>query len=162
MYKDKIISQNLNSLSGCNDLNLIINQDWDFPSDSVTLESFKILELIGKGSFGEVYLVELLKIKKLYAMKVLNKSKIVSQNIVRYVLAERNILSNIRHPFITRLYLALQTDEFLYLLLQYCEGKDLNYHLRKSKFFDEDSVRLIMSQLLLAIEELHKNNIIYR
>jgi serine/threonine protein kinase len=78
MYKDKIISQNLNSLSGCNDLNLIINQDWDFPSDSVTLESFKILELIGKGSFGEVYLVELLKNKKLYAMKVLNKSKIIS------------------------------------------------------------------------------------
>jgi serine/threonine protein kinase len=128
----------------------------------VTLESFKILELLGKGSFGEVYLVELSKNRKKYAMKVLNKSKIVSQNIVRYVVTERNVLSNIRHPFITRLYLALQTDEFLYLLLEYCEGKDLSYHLRKNKIFDEDSVRLLMAQLLLAIEELHKNNIIYR
>jgi serine/threonine protein kinase len=164
IYKDNLISERFqlsdeNIAQLCN----IYNQDLEFPADcNVGIESFKILELLGKGSFGEVYLAELLSNKKKYAIKVLNKSKILSQNIVRYVVTERNVLSNIKHPYIVRLYYAFQTDEYLYLILEYCEGKDLCYHLRKSKFFEEETVKIIASQLILAVEELHRHNIIYR
>jgi len=129
----------------------------------VNLNSFKILELIGKGSFGEVYLVENIKdSSQRYAMKVLNKNKILSQNIVKYVITERNVLSNIKHPFIVRLFYAFQTDDFLYLILEYCEGRDLNHYLRKAKFLNEEFTKIILAQIILALEELHKNNIIYR
>lgn len=160
LYKEQnIIEKNIDDIMAMNFNNS--SENYNFPTD-VEVESFKILELLGKGSFGEVYLVELLTTGKKYAMKVLNKNKIFSQNIVRYVVTERNVLSNIKHPYIVQLYFAFQTDDFLYLILEYCEGKDLCYHLRKNKFFDEEKVRIISAQLLLAVEELHKNNIIYR
>jgi serine/threonine protein kinase len=120
------------------------------------------LELLGKGSFGEVYLVELIKNGSKYAMKVLNKNKILSQNIIQYVMTERNVLSSIKHPYIVQLFYAFQTDEFLYLILEYCEGGDLCYHLRKQKKFNEETVKIIIAQLILALEILHKNNIVYR
>jgi hypothetical protein len=159
LFKDSQISKIL--LASMTSLKFRKFLDDDFP-ENVDLESFKVLESLGKGSFGEVYLVQLLSNNKFYAMKVLCKSKILSQNIVRYVVTERNVLSNIHHPYVVQLYYAFQTSEFLYLILEYCEGKDLCYHLRKQKSFDEDTVRTIVAQLILAIEELHKNNIIYR
>lgn len=59
--------------------------------------------LLGKGSFGEVYLVEKKQGKFFYAMKVLNKSKIMGQNLTRYATTERNVLSYTKHPFIVSL-----------------------------------------------------------
>jgi serine/threonine protein kinase len=58
---------------------------------------------LGKGSFGEVFLVEKLTDKKIYAMKVLEKEKIVGKNLVRYAKTERNVLSIMDHPFIVKL-----------------------------------------------------------
>lgn len=64
--------------------------------------------MIGKGSFGEVFLVK--KDHVLYAMKVLDKTMIISiiylnleHNLQRYVKTERNVLSVTSHPFIVKL-----------------------------------------------------------
>src|SRR5690606_18484062 len=74
IYKDKLIAQKQSDSE--THLKINMQKELDFPIDSeVDIDSFKILELLGKGSFGEVYLVELIKTKKRYAMKVLNKSK---------------------------------------------------------------------------------------
>lgn len=66
-------------------------------------DQFVAHQLLGTGSFGEVYLVEKLSNKQLYAMKVLTKSKIKSQNLIKYALTERNVMSVMNHPFIVRL-----------------------------------------------------------
>jgi serine/threonine protein kinase len=61
---------------------------------------------LGKGSFGEVYLVQKIKgqnASQLYAMKVLSKERIMGHNLVRYAKTERNVLSYTRHPFIVNL-----------------------------------------------------------
>jgi ankyrin repeat protein len=92
----------------------------NFKKENLTLESFNIIELIGKGSFGEVYLVELEMNKQKYAMKIIDKKRILSQNIVRYIMTEKNVLSTIDHPFIVKLCFSIQTDDFLYLILEYC------------------------------------------
>lgn len=62
--------------------------------------------MLGKGSFGEVYLVEKVSDKLLYAMKVLSKEKILGKNLSRYALTERNVLSIMNHPFIVKLHYA--------------------------------------------------------
>jgi serine/threonine protein kinase len=61
------------------------------------------MQLLGSGSFGEVYLVRKISSGAYYAMKVLSKEKIISNNLVKYAQTERNVLSYIEHPFIVNL-----------------------------------------------------------
>jgi serine/threonine protein kinase len=51
-------------------------------NDKIELDKFNILKMIGKGSFGEVFLVEEKNSKKVYAMKVLTKEKVQRKIIV--------------------------------------------------------------------------------
>lgn len=56
---------------------------------------------------------------------MLDKASIMRQNILRYAMTERKILSTINHPFIVKLRFAFQTHEKLYLVMDYCPGGDL-------------------------------------
>ena len=68
--------------------------------ERITPTSFICLALLGRGSFGEVYLVQKINTGSLYAMKVLSKDRIMGQNLLKYAMAERNVLSLSNHPFI--------------------------------------------------------------
>lgn len=99
----------------------------------INLTNFIIYDMLGKGSFGEVYLIRYKDDHKLYALKVLNKQQILSQNLVKYAITERNVLSGLKHPFIVKLNFAFQTANKLYLILDYCPGGDLAQVLMKEK-----------------------------
>lgn len=130
--------------------------------DKIGLQSFNPIQVLGKGSFGEVFLVQKKSSGKYYAMKVLSKHKIVGQNLTRYAYTEKNVLSFLRHPFIVSLQCSFQTDEKLFLVLDYCPGGDLGKTLQKEKKFSESRARIYLAEVLLAIEELHNREIIYR
>lgn len=123
---------------------------------------FEVLKELGKGSFGEVFLVRKQDTKELFAMKVLQKEKILSQHLIKYALTERNVLTYLDHPFIVSLKYAFQTPERLFLILDYCPGGDLGHHLAQEKRFTEYRARLYLCEIILALEELHKRNIIFR
>jgi len=125
-------------------------------------DDFEPLSQLGKGSFGEVFLVCRKTDDALFAMKVLRKDKIMNQNLVKYAMTERNVLSVMRHPFIVALRAAFQTSELLYLLLDYCPGGDMGWHLNREKRFSEHRARIYAAEVLLALEELHKRDIIFR
>ena len=78
-------------------------------SPKVGPEDFLPICLLGSGSFGEVYLVQKRDTGVFYAMKVLQKEKILSHNLVKYAFTERNVLSYTIHPFIVALHFAFQT-----------------------------------------------------
>jgi serine/threonine protein kinase len=129
---------------------------------SLKYKDFNFLNLLGEGSFGQVYLVECLRNKKLYALKIFQKKKIILSKQTKFVIAEVNILKQISHPFIISLYFTFQTPNYIYLGLQYCAGKDLAKHLNQEMTFSEDDVRLYAAEILLAIEYIHSIGIIYR
>ena len=131
-------------------------------AEKVGLASFEPIKLLGKGSFGEVYLVKKKSNGKYFAMKVLMKKKIVGQNLTKYAYTEKNVLSYINHPFIVSLRCSFQTQERLFLVLDYCPGGDLGRTLQKEKKFTEERARIYLCEILLAIEELHNREIIYR
>ena len=97
----------------------------------VELNSFNVIERLGKGSFGSVFLVEKKSTKDIYAMKVLEKSKVLKQNLVRYAMTERNVLCLAKHPFIVSLNFAFQSSFRLYLILDYCPGGDMGLALSR-------------------------------
>ena len=127
---------------------------------------------LGQGSFGIVYLVEKLSIdpetkkavptKKLYAMKILNKRQIISQNLVKYAKSERDVMTITRHPFAIGLKYAFQTPDKLFLLLDYAAGGNMTRQLQKERRFEEDRARFYLCEIMLALDDLHKRDIIFR
>jgi protein-serine/threonine kinase len=139
-----------------------LKKELEIPNSKVNPGDFKGLLQLGKGSFGEVYLVEKIDTGEQFALKVLRKDKVLGNNLVRYAFTERNILSAINHPYIVRLNYAFQTPEKLAFVMEYCPGGDLGTHLAREKHFTEEKARFYTVEILLALEELHKHGIVFR
>ncbi len=102
---------------------------------SLTPDDFTFYRLLGKGSFGEVFLVskKAEESKKLYALKVLNKDKVFTKKLQRYALTERNVMSVINHPFMAKLHFAFQSATKLFLIMEYYPGGDLGKLIGRKK-----------------------------
>jgi serum/glucocorticoid-regulated kinase 2 len=131
--------------------------------DTVTVDDFELLQVVGKGAFGKVFLVRRKNREKtIYAMKVLLKSHIFHKNQVEHTAAERRILAGIDHPYLVRLRYAFQTSKKLYMVMDYYAGGSLFFHLRKQRRFSIDQARFYSAQLCLALTYLHSHDIVYR
>lgn len=125
---------------------------------------FELLKVLGQGSFGKVFLVRKvigLDSGTLYAMKVLKKATLKVRDRMRTKM-ERNILVDVRHPFIVRLHYAFQTEGKLYLILDFLRGGDLFTRLSKEVMFTEEDVKFYLAELALAVDHIHSLGIIYR
>lgn len=98
----------------------------------------------------------------LFAMKVLKKEEISEKQQEVHTKAEREILENITNPFIVKLHYAFQTPDKLYFVLDFVNGGELFSHLRREKKFTEWRAKFYAAEIILALECLHDNNIIYR
>lgn len=128
-------------------------------------EDFQILRLIGKGTFGQVYQVRKKDTRRIYAMKVLSKKVIVQKKEVAHTVGERNILVRTAmadSPFIVGLKFSFQTPSDLYLVTDYMSGGELFWHLQKDGKFEEKRAKFYIAELILAIQHLHENDIVYR
>ena len=95
-------------------------------------------------------------------MKVLSKKKIREENLKKYAITERNVMSSMGHPFIVQLRYAFQTTDHLFLISDYCPGGDLAQYLEIEEKFSEEKAKLYMQEIVLGIEALHMQNIIFR
>ena len=100
--------------------------------------------------------------EKLYAMKILDKDVLLKHNLVKYAKTERNVLSITHHPFIVNLNFAFQTTDKLILILDYCPGGDLGDYLRIERKFTEERAKIYTCEIILALEDLHRRDIIFR
>ncbi|KAL1501372.1 hypothetical protein ABEB36_006702 [Hypothenemus hampei] len=125
---------------------------------------FNLLKVLGKGSFGKVFLVRKITgsdAGALYAMKVLTKATLKVKDRDRTRL-ERNILVDVQHPFIVKVHYAFQTEGKLYLILDFLRGGDLFSRLSQEIMFTEEDAKFYLAELALAINHLHTLGIIYR
>jgi protein-serine/threonine kinase len=88
-------------------------------------------------------------------MKVLCKQKVFQANLTRYAMTERKVLSVMDSPFVVKLHFAFQTENKLYLLMDYCPGGDLEMILFRKGTFKESLVKLYITEIVLALEALH-------
>lgn len=126
--------------------------------------SFDKIKLIGKGDVGKVYLVREKKSSRLYAMKVLSKKEMIKRNKIKRALAEQEILATSNHPFIVTLYHSFQSQEHLYLCMEYCSGGEFFRALqtRPGKCIQEEDARFYAAEVTAALEYLHLMGFIYR
>ena len=126
------------------------------------MDDFLILKLIGKGSYGKVYLVKKKDDGIIYAMKILKKKDIIVKDQVSHIKTEKKVMEILDHPFIIKLKCAFQNQHKLYLISNFCPGGELFFHLSRVERFNESSVKFYASQMVLALEHLHSKDIIYR
>ena len=131
-------------------------------ANKLTPDNFKILKVIGRGNFGKVCLVKKVGTEELYAMKILKKSYVEEKKQTSHTTTERNVLASAECPFIVKLYYAFQTPTKLYLVLEYMNGGELFFHLAKELVFSEIKARFYICEILIALNYLHSNGIIYR
>ena len=125
-------------------------------------EDFEKLKLIGKGSFGEVYLAKFKNNSQLYAMKILDKKTIISYNQEEHTKAERDLMVKVDCPFIVDIKFAFQDKQNLYLLTEFMQGGELFFHLYREKRFTNEKARFYAIEIILAIEFLHQKKMMYR
>ncbi|KAL5040088.1 hypothetical protein RTP6_007150 [Batrachochytrium dendrobatidis] len=132
------------------------------PVGEVDLRDFKLRQVIGKGAFGKVKLVELRTTKQKYALKYINKLQCIEKKQVYHMFDERMLLENLEHPFIVNLRFAFQDDENMFMVIDVALGGDLRYHLLRLGTFPEDTLRIYAAEVGLALEYLHNLRIMHR
>mmetsp|Transcript_177 Transcript_177/g.328 ORF Transcript_177/g.328 Transcript_177/m.328 type:complete len:674 (+) Transcript_177:146-2167(+) len=132
------------------------------PVSAPRLDSFKMIKVVGKGSFGKVFLVREIKTSEMFALKVLRKDNIIKRNQVEHTRTERSVLGYVSHPFIVGLKMAFQSKDRLYFVLDYCAGGELFFHLSKVGKFSEGRAAFYAAEIVLALEYIHQLDIVYR
>ncbi|KAF7261268.1 hypothetical protein EG68_01182 [Paragonimus skrjabini miyazakii] len=130
--------------------------------NNASLNQFDRIKTLGTGSFGRVMLVKHKTNRKYYAMKILEKQKVVKLKQVEHTLNEKNILQAINFPFLVSMEYSFKDNTNLYMVLDFVSGGEMFSYLRRVGKFSEDDARLYASQVVLAFEYLHAFDLVYR
>lgn len=139
------------------------NVQEDSKKNPVGINSFYTVSVIGKGSYAKVLLVKKKDNNRYYAMKILKKQNVERKKQENHVKIERDILVGLEDcAFIVKLFYTFQTDKKLYFVMEYCPGGEIFNLLQKKRRLSEEQTMFYAAQLVLGIEHLHKQDIIYR
>ena len=131
------------------------------------VKDLTLLKCLGKGSFGDVYLTSKQGTKQKFATKQIDKRFTTNPLGKKYFDNEKNILNELDHPNIIKLYEVHETTQYHYLVMELCNGGGLSeclefYKKKYKKPFPEEVVQYLMKQIVSAINYLHKKNILHR
>ena len=130
--------------------------------EKVTLKDFEVKGVIGRGTFGKVFLARLKTTDVLYAIKSLRKDVLVEAGQIENVKLEKEILLACNHPFLAGMEYVFQNDTRLYFVIEFLKGGELYKHFLKKRRFQEEEARFYSTQIAMAIGHLHKQNILHR
>eukprot|EP00929_Paragymnodinium_shiwhaense_P047639 TRINITY_DN24155_c0_g1_i2.p1 TRINITY_DN24155_c0_g1~~TRINITY_DN24155_c0_g1_i2.p1 ORF type:complete len:527 (-),score=137.72 TRINITY_DN24155_c0_g1_i2:253-1812(-) len=128
-----------------------------------TIEDFSIVRVVGAGGSGRVLQALHKPTGHFCAVKVMSKARLFEQEKrLQRVIAEKRILAQLRHPFVVSLHWAFQTSTHLFLVLDFCSGGELFFHMLQRGRFREPDAMFYFCEILLGLEYLHSQNVLYR
>lgn len=133
-------------------------------SGEMSMNSFRLLSVLGRGHFGKVILAQYKPTNEYFAIKALKKGDIIARDEVDSLLSEKRIFevaNAIRHPFLVNLFACFQTDQHVCFVMEYAAGGDLMMHIHADAFTEPRAV-FYAACVVLGLQYLHENNIIYR
>lgn len=136
-------------------------QQVDF-SLNCTLEEITVKATLGCGAFGRVKLAYVAAKDQYFALKCQAKRSIVESGLQEHVLNEIRVMKKIIHPYIAKLYLALQDNQYIYFMLELLQGGELFTHLRNRGKLSEVATRFYAAIVVYAFSTLHAKKIAYR
>ena len=118
---------------------------------------------LGSGAFGKVVLGKHIITGESVAIKILDK-EILKKTPDDYELVkkEMSILKLVKHKYIIQLYEILQTPKYIFIVMEYCEGKDFMDYILSKNYLPESEALKYFQQLINALFYLHSQNIAHR
>jgi len=132
----------------------------------VHFKKLKRTSIIGKGTFGSVY-VAVLKdkernLERYYGLKCMLKSSIVKRKNEKRVLIEKNILQALNSPFIISLLGTHQDDHYIYLLTEFVQGGNLMTYMIEKDILSHSEAMFFCSNLVSALVHVHRKGFVHR
>eukprot|EP00927_Polykrikos_kofoidii_P036944 TRINITY_DN31131_c0_g1_i1.p1 TRINITY_DN31131_c0_g1~~TRINITY_DN31131_c0_g1_i1.p1 ORF type:complete len:535 (-),score=72.11 TRINITY_DN31131_c0_g1_i1:389-1993(-) len=127
------------------------------------IEDFQIVRVVGVGGSGRVIQALHRPSGHMRAVKVMSKARLYQQEQrLQRVITEKRILARLQHPFVVSLHWAFQTSTHLFLVLDFCGGGELFFHMLQRGRFEDPDAMFYFCEILLGLEYLHSQQILYR
>lgn len=126
------------------------------------VDQFEKIQIIGRGAFGEVWLVRDKVDQHIYAMKVLKKKELIKKNQILNTIVEKDFLVQNDNPWSVQLYFSFQDPKNLYLVMEFLPGGDLMNLLVRRSVLTETGTRFLIAEAVLAIHCVHMQGFIHR
>lgn len=129
----------------------------------MTEKAFEKIRVIGRGAFGEVWIVRKKDTGEIFAMKKLKKDEMLKKEQVTHVRAERDVLvAGHTSPWVVKLHYSFQDERYLYLVMEFLPGGDMMTMLIKYDIFEEGWARFYVAEITLAVGSVHRFGYIHR
>jgi eukaryotic-like serine/threonine-protein kinase len=125
------------------------------------LGSFQVIELLGEGGMGEVYLAKDLRLNRQVALKILPQNSAVDQHANRRFLREAQAVAALEHPHICTIHEIGEGSGFSFIVMQYVEGETLSARIRRGDLKPQDTLDIAI-QIAHALAEAHEHGIVHR
>ena len=148
--------------------NLVISPDESFSKKSskeekeYVIANYLIKRTLGQGNFGKVKLGIFLPDKEKFAIKILQKNKILEKDDENRVKREFDMLSKFNHINVILVSEIFETEENYYTVMEYCEGGELFDYIVKNRYLSEYEAAFYYYQLICGLEYIHSLGIVHR
>ncbi|KAI5150564.1 protein kinase X [Enteropsectra breve] len=129
----------------------------------ISYDDFEFHHVIGTGAFGKVFLGHYSYNNKFYALKRMDKYLLKESRQLDNVQNEANIMQQINCcPFVVKLFHALETENWVCLIMEYIQGGELFYYIKKYIYFTDEIVLFYTAEIIAALKHLHSKDVLYR
>ena len=139
----------------------------------VCIQQFKKVNVVGKGGFGKVWKVckryysgssssSSNRKEDVFALKEMSKAKIFHKKSIHLIQNERIFLEKLNFVLLTNMHYAFETNDYLYIVMDYLSGGDLRYHLCKGVEYTETQIKFIIANIILSLQYIHSKRIFHR
>jgi len=128
----------------------------------VQIGHYVLGETLGIGTFGKVKVGFHQITNHKVAVKILNRQKIKSLDVVGKIRREIQNLKLFRHPHIIKLYQVISTPTDIFMVMEYVSGGELFDYIVKHGKLTEDKARRFFQQIMSGVEYCHRHNVVHR
>jgi len=128
----------------------------------VQIGHYVLGETLGIGTFGKVKVGFHQITNHKVAVKILNRQKIKSLDVVGKIRREIQNLKLFRHPHIIKLYQVISTPTDIFMVMEYVSGGELFDYIVKHGKLSEDKARRFFQQIMSGVEYCHRHNVVHR
>ncbi|KAJ0790949.1 putative protein kinase CAMK-CAMKL-CHK1 family [Helianthus annuus] len=130
-------------------------------SEKTLFGKYEVGRLLGYGAFAKVYHARDVHTEQSFAIKAINKQRIIKGGLAANVKREISIMRRLRHPNIVRLLEVLANKKKIFFVLEFAKGGELFNKVAKSRF-SEDLSRRYFQQLISAVGYCHSRGVFHR